>query len=175
MTKAVASGVKSAVNKVSSLPAAAKKGLGNLGGVLKSAGKSLIDGFISGVRSAFDRVRRTLGDLTSMLPDWKGPAPLDKRILTPAGTYLIEGFMRGIAKRIPDVKRQLGGLTSDIPAMVGRVSLVGPDEIPGGLRPGDRIALTVDGQHTLDAVIERGASQQMSNSLINPAARGRYR
>lgn len=113
---------KDALNYVGSLPGKAKSVLGNLGGVLKSAGISLIKGFIDGIVSQFANVKSQLGKLTSKLTDWKGPAPLDKRILTPNGRMVIGGFMRGIADQTPHVKRQLQGLTSDLPGMAMDVS-----------------------------------------------------
>ena len=95
----------------------AKSALGNLGNTLWSAGKSLIDGFVSGIKSAFGSVQSALGGLTGMLPSWKGPEDLDKVLLVPAGRMVIGGFVRGLESQYPRVRDSLTGLTRDIAGM----------------------------------------------------------
>src|SRR5690606_42143236 len=62
---------------------------GYVGNILYSAGSSVIDGFVSGIRNAFWRVQSTLSELTWMLPDWKGPREVDRKILFDAGRLII--------------------------------------------------------------------------------------
>ncbi|MFJ6935685.1 hypothetical protein [Streptomyces sp. NPDC101132] len=114
---AIQSGVDSAVRTLSSLPGRARGALAGLGGTLYSAGQTLINGLISGIYSKFQSVRSALSSLTSMLPDWKGPAAVDAKILAPAGRSVIEGFQRGIAGATPGLRNQLGGLTGALPGM----------------------------------------------------------
>ncbi|MFJ3173797.1 hypothetical protein ACIPJK_23860 [Streptomyces roseus] len=95
----------------------ARDALGSLGSVLWSAGASLIGGLIDGVKSKISSLKSTLGGITSSLPDWKGPAPVDAKILTPAGRSVIEGFQRGISQATPGLRSQLGGLTGSLPGM----------------------------------------------------------
>ncbi|MEU0245168.1 hypothetical protein ABZ192_12685 [Streptomyces sp. NPDC006235] len=111
-----------AVKWVKSLPGKAKSALGDLGGILLSAGKSLIQGLINGIVSKIGAVKSTLGDLTGKLTSWKGPAPLDRKILTPNGRMVIGGFLRGIEDQIPQVRKRLQGLTGDLPGMAMDVS-----------------------------------------------------
>lgn len=111
ITSAISSGVSTAVSYVSSLPSRALSALGNLGGTLIGAGKSLIQGFINGITSMIGSVRSTLGSLTSSLTSWKGPADYDAVLLTPAGRLVIDGFIRGLESRYGAVRRSLGSLT----------------------------------------------------------------
>ncbi|MFG2976307.1 hypothetical protein ACGFYY_25405 [Streptomyces sp. NPDC048331] len=92
--------------------------IGDLGNVLWYAGRQILGGLINGLRSMVPSLREHLGWITSMLPDWKGPAETDARILTPAGRSLIDGFRRGISAATPGLRDQLGGLTGDLPGMV---------------------------------------------------------
>nr|WP_240981173.1 phage tail tape measure protein [Streptomyces sp. N502] len=108
-----------AINWIKGLPRRAASALGNLGSVLASAGRSLIQGFIDGIKGMFGSVKSTLGGLTSSLTSWKGPESLDKRLLTPAGRLLIEGFQKGINLQTPALRKQLQGLTGDLSTMVG--------------------------------------------------------
>jgi len=78
-----------------------------------------ISGVRSGIQAGFGRVRSLLGSLTSMLPDWKGPAAVDEKILEEAGRLVIGGFERGMASQFASVRKTLGDLTGDLPAWSG--------------------------------------------------------
>ncbi|MCI3271028.1 phage tail protein [Streptomyces cylindrosporus] len=132
-----------AIAFVKSLPAKAAQVLAGINNTLRNAGIKLIAGFISGITSQFGAVKSTLGGLTSKLTDWKGPAPLDKRILSPNGRLVIDGFVNGIADRIPTVKRQLQGLTSDLPGMAMDVSPKGV--MAASIRQGQTVTFDVTG------------------------------
>ncbi|GAB3081177.1 phage tail protein [Micromonospora schwarzwaldensis] len=86
------------------------------GSWLADAGRRIIDGLISGIRSGFDRVRSTLSSLTSMLPDWKGPAEVDDKILYDAGQRVMKGFRLGIEDQRRSIQDTLRGLTGDLPS-----------------------------------------------------------
>ncbi|MFD3717280.1 hypothetical protein [Streptomyces sp. NPDC058674] len=142
--------VSEVIGQIRALPGQAVNALGNLGSLLWNAGSRLVSGFIDGITSAFGKVKSTLGRLTSMLPDWKGPATLDARILTPAGVSLIEGFRRGITQATPGLQSQLGGLTGALPGMVPG----GPGGAAGGAG-GGRLIVELAGPDSFKAVIRR--------------------
>lgn len=106
--------VSSVISFIASIPGKAAAALSGLGGVLVSAGASLISGLISGITSKFDDVRGVLGDLTSKLTSWKGPPRKDASLLTPAGKSIIQGLINGFDARFDDVKASLGKLTTAI-------------------------------------------------------------
>jgi phage-related protein len=111
----ISSGVSDAVGFVKGLPGKAKAALGNLGSTLLSAGRSLIQGFIDGIKNMIGSVKSTLGDLTNKLTSWKGPPARDKRILTPAGRMLIQGFIKGIDGTTAQLRDRLQRLTKLLP------------------------------------------------------------
>lgn len=113
---AVSDLVNDAIDYLSALPGRAAGAVGDLGHVLFDAGASLINGFVDGIQSKIGSVTSALGNLTSKLPDWKGPAELDARILTPSGELLIEGLIAGIQRAVPRVRAELQGLTGQLPA-----------------------------------------------------------
>jgi hypothetical protein len=49
-----------------------------------------------------------------MIPDWKGPEAVDKKLLFKPGTWVIGGLIEGLDSMIPQVQRTLQGLTTDI-------------------------------------------------------------
>lgn len=105
------------IDKLRQLPGMAMGALGDLGSILWNAGARLIGGLIDGVKSKISSLKGTLGGITSMIPDWKGPPETDAKLLTPAGRSLIEGFQRGITSAVPGLRSQLGGLTGALPGM----------------------------------------------------------
>ena len=104
---------------------------------LTNAGRQIINGLISGLRSGFDQVRNTLGSLTSMLPDWKGPPEVDRRILEASGRMVMEGFQRGMTDRFANVQRTLGDLTGDLPTWSGGRARGGDGAAAGSLHVGE--------------------------------------
>lgn len=118
MGQAIGSGVNTVVGWFQGLGGRIMGGLGNLGSLLTSAGSSVIDGFLSGIRSAFGKVRSLLSNLTSMLPDWKGPAERDRTILHESGRLVMQGFEDGLTSKFGDVRNTLGGFTAGIGDMV---------------------------------------------------------
>ena len=90
--------------------------ISNPAGVLSGAGRTVIEGFVSGLQAGFSRVRSTLNTLTSLLPDWKGPAKTDKTILVNAGQLVIDGFIDGLTSRFGAVRDTLSDLTDEVGA-----------------------------------------------------------
>jgi len=86
--------------------------IGNLGSLLYNAGRSIINGLINGIRSAFGALESTLNWVTSRIPDWKGPPARDRKLLEPAGTAIMGGLIRGIRGELPALRSELGGVTA---------------------------------------------------------------
>lgn len=92
----------------------AKNALWNASGTLTSAGGKIVDGFVNGIRWAFWKVQSILSELTSLLPDWKGPAKRDSTILVNAGQLVIQGFVDGLESQFGAVRDTLGSLSDEI-------------------------------------------------------------
>lgn len=115
ISSAVSAGVNAMMSFIRNIPSQIRGVFAGAGSWLTSAGHQIIDGLIGGIKSAFDRVKSTLSSLTSLLPDWKGPAPVDKVILKPAGRLIIGGLVDGMESQYAKVERSLGGLTNRLP------------------------------------------------------------
>lgn len=85
---------------------------------LTDAGRKIIDGLVDGIKGAFKKVKDTLGGLTDMLPEWKGPEQRDKKLLVKPGQVVMGGFVKGLESSYGDVRRTLMGLTADLPSQV---------------------------------------------------------
>lgn len=150
MAMAARKKVDEAVAYIRALPGKARSALGDLGGTLRSAGSSLIVGFINGIRAKIPSVQGVLSSLTSSLTSWKGPESLDKRILTPAGRFVIEGFQRGITDQLPALRAQLQGVTGELPGMA-----LGGTPAAGGSTGGGAttVRIVVDGPEPVRRLI----------------------
>ncbi|MEV7584385.1 phage tail tape measure protein [Streptomyces erythrochromogenes] len=100
---------------VRGIPGSVERAVGDLGGLLRGAGRSIIQGLIDGVTGMIGSLQRRFSTITNMIPDWKGPMSLDMRLLTPSGEALMSGLMDGVEDRLPAVRRLFQGVTSDIP------------------------------------------------------------
>lgn len=83
-------------------------------GWLKDAGARIIDGLLGPLRAGVQKVKDVLGTITSKIPDWKGPAKKDAKLLTPAGISIIQSLMDGFDVQTPAMRKQLQGLSKDI-------------------------------------------------------------
>lgn len=84
------------------------------GSWLRDAGKQIIDGLLNGIKGGIDAVKDTLNGLTSLIPDWKGPADVDSKLLVESGQLIMDGLMDGIDSRIGDLRGTLGEVTGEI-------------------------------------------------------------
>jgi phage-related protein len=86
----------------------------NAGRWLLDAGRRIIQGLIDGITNMFGKVRDVLGNLTSKLTSWKGPASVDNQLLTPAGERIIDSLIGGFRRRESKVKSYLQSVTRTI-------------------------------------------------------------
>lgn len=155
----VSAGVNGVVSFVRNLPNNIRNIFSNAGSWLLSAGKNIINGLLNGITSMFSAVKNKLSSLTNMLPSWKGPAPVDKVLLTPAGELIMQGLIKGLESQYGAVRSSLQGLTEDLtkPATIGlsadvhplpaRASAGRPDPAPessGSFDKGSRSGATIN-------------------------------
>ena len=95
-----AQGATNAFNGVvtwfSGLPGRILSAIGNVSGLLVNAGKSIIDGFLRGLKSAWDGVTGFVGGIADWISSHKGPISYDRRLLIPHGNAIMDGFAQGI-------------------------------------------------------------------------------
>lgn len=84
------------------------------GSWLVDAGRQIIQGLISGIRSAIGGLQSLLNSVTGMIPDWKGPPERDKKLLYGSGRLIMQGLQAGIKAETPGVEAVLGRLTDQI-------------------------------------------------------------
>lgn len=128
------------VNWVRGLPGRLLGALGDLGNLLVRAGKAILDGFLRGLKNAWEGVKNFVSGIGNWIADHKGPIELDAVILTPHGNAFMDGLQRGLAD---------GFQAKVIPELAGMANTIGDTEMPlprigaAGLTPagGDGAAL----------------------------------
>lgn len=125
---AVSAGVSGVVSFVTSLPGQIMGIFASAGSWLWNAGKNIIQGLLNGITSLIGTVKSKLQSLTNLIPSWKGPAPVDKVLLTPAGELIMQGLIKGLESQYGAVRASLTGLTEDLtkPATIGLSANVQP-------------------------------------------------
>lgn len=115
-----AAGIKIAevVTKVEALPGKAKAALGDLGSRLYSSGRSLLQGFIDGVKSKIQGIKDAVSDAVSAARDFFPFSPAKEGPFSGSGwtlhsgRSLVEGFREGIADQLPALRAQLDAMPS---------------------------------------------------------------
>jgi hypothetical protein len=122
MTSGIQGALSRALGLVRSIVGSIKGVFSGAGGWLAGAGRAIIDGLVNGISSAIGRVRDILSSVTNLIPDWKGPADKDAKLLHPAGNLIMQGLISGIQNQLPNLQGTLGGVTDMIGGTSGVAS-----------------------------------------------------
>lgn len=132
--QAVSNGINAAVEVVRSLPGKAKAALGNVGTLLYSAGRDLIQGMINGVRDMVGSLVSAAGDVVgSAINAAKSKLGINSpsKVFLEIGHQTGEGLRLGLADMQGPVQRQMSRL-----ALPDAASLAGPQvslsDVSGG-------------------------------------------
>ena len=126
---------------------------------LFDVGKRIIQGLMDGITAMFNKLKSLLNKLTDMLPDWKGPERVDRKLLTGTGETIMEGFIRGLEDSFPDVHRLLSNFTSDIPMALSGTTINNiAQAAPTGPSAGSDSALIAE-IRSLKAEVARSAAR----------------
>ena len=134
---------------------------------LYNAGVEIMNGLIEGIQRGIARVRELLRGVTATLPDWKGPAAVDRTILRDSGRMVMQGFEQGLRDQQSSIRGALGGLTGDLASMTN-----GPGHTSTNLSGGVTFNINVSGV-TGQQAGERAAEAALDRLAQAGLVRGR--
>jgi TP901 family phage tail tape measure protein len=123
---AITSKWNSIISTIRGIPGRIRSAFGNPGALLTGIGRQIVQGLINGVTGMIGSLRAKFSSITNMIPDWKGPASVDKTLLFNAGKLTMQGYSNGLDKMLPGIKSKLKGLTTKVPGLVNSSQPVVP-------------------------------------------------
>lgn len=174
-------------NAVSAAQNAANSVLGVFGGIsLFREGADIMNSLRSGLISGIQAVKNVLTSMTSLIPTWKGPESLDRRLLVPAGKAIMGGLIRSIESEIPTLRKTLAAVTDEVATALNPSTGMSLDFTPGAtpghagagasgvgsfiLQQTNNMLPGADVNQFADAVWRRGAADLAAgNSSLNVA------
>ncbi|MFL2124070.1 tape measure protein [Marinilactibacillus psychrotolerans] len=81
---------------------------------LSAAGKAIIDGFLGGLKSAYEGVKDFVGGIAGWIADHKGPLTYDARLLIPAGNAIMGGLDESLQNRFKNVQRNIRSMADQM-------------------------------------------------------------
>lgn len=143
---------------------------------LAGAGRTVIGSLVSGIRSGFGVVRSTLGALTRLIPSWKGPAPVDRKLLHKPADLIMGGFrdqlkanFGSIFELLQQFSRDLAATEFEMPQVrQGRVEPPVWEPGDGGV-PGRGVAGGAGGAQVNVHVNQYNPVQERDSVMVNRA------
>jgi hypothetical protein len=129
---AIVAGFNNAVAWVRGLPGMILGALGNLGSLLWNAGKSILQGFLDGLKSMWGAITGFVGGIADWISAHKGPISLDLRLLTPAGDAIMRGLLGGLKTGYVPVQAFVSGVVGDLAATAAEPATAAAQAIKGG-------------------------------------------
>lgn len=78
---------------------------------ISGAGSAIMNGFLGGLKSAYEGVKNFVGGIAGWIKNNKGPIEYDRKLLIPAGNAIMEGFDYALIDKFKDVQKTVGGMT----------------------------------------------------------------
>lgn len=89
---------------------------------LSGAGSAIMNGFLGGLKSAWQGVTDFVGGIAGWIRDHKGPIEYDRHLLIPAGKAIMNGLNEGLKNQFKSVQSTVSSMAGDIYDSFGTVT-----------------------------------------------------
>jgi len=159
----------SVMSFLGSIPGMIMGFFGGAGSWLVSAGRRIIDGLLAGIRSAIGGIKSLLNSVTNLIPDWKGPADVDSKLLVKNGQLIMQGLNDGLSSGFQGTQKLLNGMTNDLssafsdPALINTTTQLGAD-VTGSATSQLTVSGNVDGMESAVIAALSGWTWELSET-----------
>ncbi|MDT2934112.1 tape measure protein [Lactococcus lactis] len=113
----------------SAITGAISKASGTIGGIIDNikgfftgltnidisgAGTAIMNGFLGGLKGAYENVKDFIGGIGSWIKEHKGPISYDRKLLIPAGNSIMDGLNEGLGDSFKNVQRNVSGMADKL-------------------------------------------------------------
>lgn len=81
---------------------------------LVGAGRAIMNGFLDGLKAAWEGVKSFIGGIGSWIQAHKGPISYDRKLLIPAGNAIMTGLNEGLQDKFRLVKNTVAEITDEL-------------------------------------------------------------
>lgn len=111
---------------------------------LGAAGRAIMNGFLKGLKSAWQGVKNFVGGIADWIKDHKGPISYDRKLLIPAGGAIMGGLNNGLSKGFTGVMSNVSSMAGNIANAVGGSADYRINAVSNGLDLGTDGTMSVD-------------------------------
>ncbi|WP_195927814.1 tape measure protein [Lactococcus lactis] len=113
----------------SAITGAISKASGTIGGIIDNikgfftgltnidisgAGAAIMNGFLGGLKGAYENVKSFIGGIGNWIKEHKGPISYDRKLLIPAGNSIMDGLNEGLGDSFKNVQRNVSGMADKL-------------------------------------------------------------
>lgn len=118
------SGITGIISSASSTISGIIGGIKNIFNSLKNidllgAGRAIIDGFVGGLKAAWEAGKKFIGGIGDWIKEHKGPISYDRKLLIPAGEAIMGGFNDSLMENFKSVQKNISGVADNLQSLVG--------------------------------------------------------
>lgn len=182
--------LKSGISSVwSAITGAISKASGTIGGIIDNikgfftgltnidisgAGTAIMNGFLGGLKGAYENVKDFIGGIGNWIKDHKGPISYDRKLLIPAGNSIMDGLNEGLGDSFKNVQRNVSGMADklasgfnlNLPKVTAEYAVSS-----AGLNAGEQLAVSQLNsiRSNIQRQLDNQPSQSESNNIVSQA------
>ncbi|MDT2904194.1 tape measure protein [Lactococcus lactis] len=173
----------------SAITGAISKASGTIGGIIDNikgfftgltnidisgAGTAIMNGFLGGLKGAYENVKDFIGGIGSWIKEHKGPISYDRKLLIPAGNSIMDGLNEGLGDSFKNVQRNVSGMADklasgfnlNLPKVTAEYAVSS-----AGLNAGEQLAVSQLNsiRSNIQRQLDNQPSQSESNNIVSQA------